>query len=109
MLLPLSDPSLKPSQINILDYILGLADLIGEFMRLAIGRISDGELEYAEKICIFVREIYRELTLMALKMDDTDMKTKMDVMLQSCFIVHVRGSEYISLIGSDVARFRRGC
>lgn len=53
-------------------------------MRLAIGRISDGELEYAQKICRFVREIYRELTLVAPKMDDSsDMKSKMDVMLQS--------------------------
>ncbi|KAJ0866035.1 putative Translin family [Helianthus annuus] len=113
MLLPLSDPSREPLQINILDYILGLADLTGELMRLAIGRISDGELEYAEKICRFVREIYRELTLVAPKMDDSsDMKTKMDVMLQSvmkienaCFSVHVRGSEYIPLIGSDDASY----
>lgn len=53
-------------------------------MRLAIGRISDGELEFAQKICRFVREIYRELTLVAPKMDDSfDMKSKMDVMLQS--------------------------
>lgn len=53
-------------------------------MRLAIGRISDGELEFAEKICKFVRDIYRELTLVAPLMDDnSDMKTKMDVMLQS--------------------------
>ncbi|KAK9059983.1 hypothetical protein SSX86_020687 [Deinandra increscens subsp. villosa] len=109
MLLPLSDPSCEPLQINVLDYILGLADLTGELMRLAIGRISDGELEYAEKICRFVREIYRELTLVAPNMDDSsDMRTKMDVMLQSvmkienaCFSVHVRGSEYIPLIGSD--------
>nr|XP_043612969.1 translin-associated protein X [Erigeron canadensis] len=109
ILLPLSDPSLEPFQINILDYILGLADLTGELMRLAIGRISDGELAYAEKICRFVREIYRELTLVAPKMDDSlDMKTKMDVMLQSvmkienaCYSVHVRGSEYIPLIGTN--------
>lgn len=53
-------------------------------MRLAIGRISDGELEYAEEICRFVRDIYRELTLVVPHMDDnTDMKTKMDTMLQS--------------------------
>ncbi|GKC40849.1 translin-associated protein X, partial [Tanacetum coccineum] len=85
MLLPLSDPSFEPFQINILDYVLGLADLTGELMRLAIGRISDGELEYAQKICRITREIYRELTLVAPKMDDSsDMKSKMDVMLQSC-------------------------
>lgn len=113
MLLPLSDPSFEPLQINILDYVLGLADLTGELMRLAIGRISDGELEYAQKICRFVREIYRELTLVAPKMDDSsDMKSKMDVMLQSvmkienaCFSVHVRGSEYIPLIGTNDANY----
>lgn len=53
-------------------------------MRLAIGRVSDGEVEFAEKICRFVRDIYRELTLLAPDMDDnSDMKTKMDTMLQS--------------------------
>ena len=63
---------------------LQLADLTGELMRLAIGRISDGELEFAEKICTFVRDIHRELTLVAPDMDDSyDMKTKMETMLQS--------------------------
>ncbi|XP_050277600.1 uncharacterized protein LOC126719081 isoform X3 [Quercus robur] len=108
-LLSLSDPSLEPLQINVLDYLLGLADLTGELMRLAIGRISEGELEFAEKICRFVRDIYRELTLLVPHMDDSyDMKTKMDTMLQSvmkienaCFSVHVRGSEYIPLLGSS--------
>ena len=53
-------------------------------MRLAIGRISDGELEYAEKICKFVREIYRKLTVLAPEMDESsDMKMKMETMLQS--------------------------
>lgn len=53
-------------------------------MRLAIGRISDGESEYAEKICQFVRDIYRELTLLVPIMDDNfEMKKKMETMLQS--------------------------
>ncbi|KAE9597935.1 hypothetical protein Lal_00029604 [Lupinus albus] len=107
--LPLSDPSIEPLQINILDYLLGIADLTGELMRLAIGRISDGELEFAEKICRFARDIYRELTLVVPHMDaSSDMKTKMDTMLQSvmkienaCFSVRVRGSEYIPLLGSN--------
>ncbi|KAM2887450.1 hypothetical protein FF1_011316 [Malus domestica] len=108
-LLPLSDPSLEPLQINVLDYLLGLADLTGELMRLAIGRISDGEREFADKICKFVREIYRELTHVVPLMDDSsDMKLKMDTMLQSvmkienaCFGDHVRRSEYMPLPGSD--------
>ncbi|CAF2042220.1 BnaAnng13870D [Brassica napus] len=108
-LLPLSDPSLEALQINILDYILGLADLTGELMRMAIGRISDGEVEFAQRICQFVRQIHRELLLVVPQMDDSyDMKSKMEVMLQSvikienaCFSVHVRGSEYIPLLGDD--------
>ncbi|CAO2830168.1 unnamed protein product [Amaranthus hypochondriacus] len=111
--LPLSDPSVDPLQINILDYLLGLADLTGELMRLAISRISDGELDFADKICRFVRDLHRELILLVPDMDDNhDMKTKMDTMLQSvmkienaCFSVHMRGSEYIPLIGSNDTSF----
>ncbi|XP_020087619.1 translin-associated protein X [Ananas comosus] len=108
-LLALSDKDVEPLQINVLDYLLGVADLTGELMRLAIGRISDGEVEYAEQICKFVRDIYRELTLLEPMMDDNiEMKKKMETMLQSvvkienaCFGVHVRGSEYIPLLGSS--------
>lgn len=104
----LSDPSIEPLQINILDYLLGLADLTGELMRLAISRISDGELDFADKICRFVRDLHRELTIIVPDMDEShDMRSKMDTMLQSvmkienaCFSVHVRGSEYIPLLGS---------
>ncbi|XP_020517988.1 translin-associated protein X isoform X2 [Amborella trichopoda] len=112
-LLRLSDPSLEPLQINILDYLLGVGDLTGELMRLAIGRISDGELAYAERICTFVRDIYRKLTLVAPLMDDnSEMKKKMETMLQSvmkienaCFSVHVRGSEFIPILGSSDPNF----
>lgn len=53
-------------------------------MRMAIGRISDGEIEFAQRICQFVRQIHRELMLVVPKMDDSyDMKSKMEVMLQS--------------------------
>ena len=70
-------------------------------MRLAIGRISDGELEYAEKICRFVRDIYRELTLLVPHMDDTsDMKMKMDTMLQSLMKIENGISQNVHL--SDI-------
>lgn len=53
-------------------------------MRLAIGRISDGEIEFAEKIRQFVRDLYRELSLISPLMDDnSEMKKKMETMLQS--------------------------
>lgn len=110
---PLSNKYAEPLQINVLDYLLGLADLTGELMRLAIGRISDGEIEYAEQICRFVRDIHRELTIIVPLMDDSaEMKKKMETMLQSvvkienaCFGVHVRGSEYIPLIETGIADY----
>ncbi|CAN6826905.1 unnamed protein product [Brassica oleracea] len=89
--------------------LVQLADLTGELMRMAIGSLSDGEVEFAQRICQFVRQIHRELLLVVPQMDDSyDMKSKMEVMLQSvikienaCFSVHVRGSEYIPLLGDD--------
>jgi len=46
-------------------------------MRLTIGRISDGEVEYAKRICAFVHDIYRELTLVVPLLDDnSEMKIK---------------------------------
>ncbi|XP_010665826.1 uncharacterized protein LOC104883076 isoform X2 [Beta vulgaris subsp. vulgaris] len=107
--LQLSDSCIEPLQINILDYLLGLVDLTGELMRLAISRISDGELHFADKICRFVRDVHRELTLVVPAMDDShDMKTKMEIMLQSVMKIEnacVRGSEYIPLIGSNDPSF----
>ena len=65
-------------------------------MRLAISRISDGELEFADKICRFVRDLHRELTLLVPGMDDNhDMKTKMDVMLQS--VMKIENGELLVL------------
>lgn len=74
-------------------------------MRMAIGRISDGELEYAEKICAFVREIHRKLTLVVPLMDEAhDMKTKMDVMLQSVMKIE-NGNDGVIFLGLKIPSF----
>lgn len=53
-------------------------------MRFAMGRISDGEPEYAKKICTFVQDIYRQLTLLAPNMDGkSEMKKKMEIILNN--------------------------
>lgn len=73
-------------------------------MRLAIGRISDGEVEYAEKICRFVRDIYRELTLLVPLMDDNaEMKKKMEVMLQS--VVKIENGNFFFLSSNLLSMF----
>lgn len=53
-------------------------------MRFAMGRISDGEPEYAKKICTFAQDIYRQLTLLAPNMDGkSETKKKMEIILNN--------------------------
>ncbi|XP_057869290.2 uncharacterized protein LOC131076229 isoform X1 [Cryptomeria japonica] len=80
----LGDSSTSQFKINILDYLLGIGDLTGELMRLAISQVAAGEVETAKRICNFVRDLYKELSLVAPIMDDNnDMNKKMEIMLQS--------------------------
>eukprot|EP00252_Welwitschia_mirabilis_P008663 TRINITY_DN2066_c0_g1_i2.p1 TRINITY_DN2066_c0_g1~~TRINITY_DN2066_c0_g1_i2.p1 ORF type:complete len:289 (-),score=52.12 TRINITY_DN2066_c0_g1_i2:55-921(-) len=104
-LISLGDPSYVPFKINVIDYVLGVGDLTGELMRLAISRVAEGEINMANTISSFVRDLYSNLCLIAPILDDSfEMNKKMDTMLQSlvkienaCYNVHVRGSEFIPL------------
>eukprot|EP00249_Psilotum_nudum_P006184 c19516_g1_i1 orf=416-1258(-) len=99
----LKDASNSPITLNLSDYLLGVGDLTGELMRLAISQAADGETEMAKDICSFVRSLYVNLSLLAHDEDDTwEMSKKMDTMLQSlikientCYAVHIRGSEHL--------------
>ena len=55
----LGDPSVS--------YVLGLADVVGEFRRRALDSIRKGDVETAEKSLQMMEQIYVELTAM----DDT--------------------------------------
>ncbi|KAH0869601.1 hypothetical protein HID58_076623 [Brassica napus] len=66
--------------------------LTRELMLMAIARISNGEIEFAQWICQFVREIHRG-TLASVAVPQMEgnyyMKSKTEVMLQrACFSVH---------------------
>jgi len=56
----------KPDEIKVpsVDYVLGLADVIGEFRRLALDALRDGDLKKGEKCLQIMDEIYTELTAM---------------------------------------------
>lgn len=98
----LKDASESAFKMNLIDYVLGVCDLTGELMRLAISHVTEGDTDAAKEICNFVRSLYVSLGLISQEVDDGwDMKQKMEVMLQSlmkientCYTVHVRGSEY---------------
>ena len=99
----LSDDKEEGSKASILlthlDYILGVADLTGELMRLCVNCIGVGNHEKCKEICNFLREVHRQFLLISgrgLK----DLKDKAKVLKQSlekveaaCYAVHVRGSE----------------
>jgi translin len=61
----------SPKDINVLsvDYVLGLADVVGEYRRLALDALREGDVEKGEKCLETMDEIYIEL----MAMDETYM------------------------------------
>jgi len=57
---------ITPKEINApsVDYILGLADVIGEYRRMALDALREGDLEKGEKCLRMMDEIYMELMAM---------------------------------------------
>jgi len=57
-------PSPSEIEVPIVDYILGLADVIGEFRRQALDALRKGDVPYAEKCLEVMETIYVELMTM---------------------------------------------
>jgi translin len=55
-----------PKEINVplVDYVLGLADVIGEYRRAALDALREGDVEKSEKCLEMMDEIYIELMAM---------------------------------------------
>ncbi len=55
-----------PKEINVpsIDYVLGLADVIGEFRRFALDALREGDVGKSEKCLQIMDEIYTELMAM---------------------------------------------
>ncbi|KAG6546636.1 hypothetical protein Mapa_011825 [Marchantia paleacea] len=98
----IKDAANKPFEVSIPDYILGVGDLTGELMRLAVSGIAAGQRQAAISVCNLIRGLYEGFSMLpALQENLRDWKTKSDTMLQSlikvetaCYNVHVRGLEY---------------
>lgn len=89
------------------DYMLGVADLTGELMRMAINHIGSHEFNEAENICQILRSIYQEYSIFAY--ENRDMSKKVGVMKASlnkvenaCYNVKVRGSEVPDNMLADI-------
>jgi translin len=57
------DRFMKPAEIGVpsIDYVLGLADVIGEFRRLALDYLREGKVEKGEKCLQVMDEIFIQL------------------------------------------------
>lgn len=82
-----------------MDYILGIADLTGELMRMCINYMGAGHHEKSNEICVFLRKVHNECLLLSGK-DFRDFNQKMKVLGQSlrkvenaCYTVHLRAKE----------------
>jgi translin len=68
LFLKLSEESrfVTPEEINVpsVDYVLGLADVIGEYRRMALDALREGNVEKSEKCLQMMDEIYIELMAM---------------------------------------------
>jgi len=57
---------ITPTEINVpsVDYVLGLADVIGEYRRMVLDALREGDVEKGEKCLKMMDEIYTELMAM---------------------------------------------
>eukprot|EP00045_Choanoeca_perplexa_P008378 m.77556 g.77556 ORF g.77556 m.77556 type:complete len:114 (+) comp14470_c0_seq1:452-793(+) len=85
-------------KISPLDYILGIADLTGELMRMCINNIGDEAM--TSKIMQFTRRIHDGFQAFPRALHNKDMSFKIKVMSQSltkienaCYTMKVRGTE----------------
>lgn len=107
----------EESDVNVLltpiDYILGIADLTGELMRMSINYIGAGNHEKSQEICSFLREIHDQFLLFSGR-EFKDLKQKMRVLRQSlqkvenaCYTLHIRGSEVPKHMLVDMIKMRQ--
>ena len=81
-----------------LEYILGVADLTGELMRLAINSVANGDLSKPRELCSLMRAIHD--SFLSFGNASRDISHKARVLKQSllkvenaCYSLQVRGSE----------------
>jgi len=94
------------------DFMLGVADLTGELMRMAINCIGSREMGRAENICQILRTIFQEFSIFAYENKELSrkigvMRASMNKVEKACYNVQVRGSEIPDHMLADID-FRDG-
>nr|DBA26950.1 TPA: hypothetical protein GDO54_011139 [Pyxicephalus adspersus] len=86
-------------QITHVDYLLGVADLTGELMRLCIGSVGNGDIDTPFELTQFLREIFDGFAYIG-NTGPYEISRKLYALKQSlgkvenaCYMLKVRGSE----------------
>jgi predicted translin family RNA/ssDNA-binding protein len=81
------------------EYLLGIADLSGELMRMAIRSVSSGSLDDVYKLLNPIKDIYNSFVKFG--SISRELPRKVNVLRQSmmkveaaCYTVQIRGSEF---------------
>lgn len=92
--------SLGPVDVHVppLEYVLGLADLTGELMRMAINSVGAGETDAAFELCTFMRHVHKAIMMCnggtrELWRKITVLQASIKKVETACYTVQVRGSE----------------
>ena len=88
----------KDLELNPFDYILGIADLTGELMRLCINSAANGDKDTPFEVCRFLRDIHDAFLSFGNVSRDVSsklrvLKTSMNKVEVACYTLQVRGSE----------------
>lgn len=94
------------------EYILGIADLTGELMRLCINDLATGDTASCNKTCNFVRDMYKGFVGCAyvsnrlLNRKLCTLEKNLHKMENVCYTIKVRGSEIpkhmlVDLVGEE--------
>lgn len=97
------------------DYVLGVADLSGELMRLAINSAGQGNSEATFRICAFVRTFQEELAILestshwrGFYQKINTLKSTVRKLEQACYTLRVRGTEVPQHMLGDLFRSSSG-
>lgn len=95
-------------KVTPVDYLLGVADLTGELMRLCISSVGNGDIDTPFELSQFLRQIYDGFTFIG-NTGPYEVSKKLYTLKQSlakvenaCYTLKVRGSEIPKHMLADV-------
>ncbi|XP_066534306.1 translin-associated protein X isoform X2 [Hoplias malabaricus] len=95
-------------QVTPTDYLLGVADLTGELMRMCISSVGNGDVDTPFELSNFLRDIYDGFSYIG-NMGPYEVSKKLHTLKQSlgkvedaCYMLRVRGSEIPKHMLADV-------